>query len=138
MRFFTIGYGGRTPTQFVELLTASGVRTVADIRAVPHKAYLASYAKARSPDKGLEGLLARAGIAYAWIEELGNPFRHEPGWEAAYAALLDKEGGRRLERLSGLSEPFALLCAEKHAADCHRSLVAARLVAGGHTLVADL
>jgi hypothetical protein len=32
------------------------------------------YAKAGSPDKGIEHLLASAGIHYVWLQELGNLF----------------------------------------------------------------
>jgi hypothetical protein len=35
---FTIGYGGRPPTEFCGMFAAAGVRTVADIRMRPDRA----------------------------------------------------------------------------------------------------
>lgn len=119
---FTAGYGGRPPAEFVGLLTAAGVRTVVDVRLRPDKASMGSYALAKDPARGLAGLLARAGIGYVSLPELGNPFvQHYPDWPARYAEYLDKAGHLLFDRLTDdLPAPVALLCAEKRVADCHR------------------
>ncbi len=128
MTFFTIGYGGRVPAEFVELLTAARVRTVADVRIRPESASMGSYIKARSADKGIEKLLGDAGIGYRSILELGNLFRDFEDWRPSYRALLEQSGELLVTRLAGLQPPFALLCAEKRIEDCHRTMIADYLV----------
>jgi uncharacterized protein (DUF488 family) len=127
MKIYTIGYGGRSPADFTASLVAAGVRCIADVRAFPERSSMGSYVRAKSPEKGIEGLLARAGIAYRWLPELGNEWRHEDGWEEKYRARLESEGERRTQGLFELDSPFCLLCAEKDPGRCHRAIVAAYL-----------
>jgi uncharacterized protein (DUF488 family) len=129
MTFYTIGYGGRRPSEFVELLVEHGVRAVADVRIRPDRASMGAYARATSPEKGIEKRLADRGIAYHAILELGNLFRDREDWPAVYRVLFERAGDLLVGRLDGLPQPFCLLCAEKHAADCHRSVIADFLVA---------
>ncbi len=129
MTFYTIGYGGRRPDEFLGLLVAQGVRSVADVRIRPDRASIGSYARAKSPDKGIEKLLADRGIAYRSILELGNLFRDREDWPAAYRAFFERGGDLLVGRLEDLPEPFCLLCAEKRVAECHRLIIAEFLVA---------
>jgi uncharacterized protein (DUF488 family) len=122
---FTIGYGGRKPEEFVRLLADHGVRTVIDVRLRPDKASMGSYAKAREPDKGVAGLLARAGIGYLSLPELGNLFLDYDDWPTRYVEFLERAGPLLFDRLSAdVPGPVCLLCAEKRVADCHRRHVA--------------
>jgi uncharacterized protein (DUF488 family) len=127
--FYTIGYGGRRPAEFVELLVEHGVRAVADVRIRPDRASMGAYARARTPDKGIERLLGDRGIAYHAILELGNLFRDLQDWHAVYRAFFERTGDLLVGRLERLAEPFCLMCAEKYAAECHRSVIADYLVA---------
>ncbi|MBX9625853.1 MAG: DUF488 domain-containing protein [Gemmataceae bacterium] len=120
---FTIGYGGRKPDEFVGLLAAHAVGMVVDVRLRPDKASMGSYALAKDPGKGIGGLLARAGIGYVSLPELGNLFLAYPDWQTRYAAYLDRAGDLLFDRLLLVARDapsFALLCAEKRVADCHR------------------
>jgi uncharacterized protein (DUF488 family) len=128
MTFFTIGYGGRMPEEFVSLLERHGIRSVADVRIRPDRASMGAYTRARTAEKGIEKLLADRGIAYHPILELGNMFLEVDGWRAPYGALLARSGDLLTMRLEGLPRPFCLLCAEKRVADCHRQMIADFLV----------
>ncbi len=129
MKFYTIGYGGRKPAEFVDLLVSHGVCCIADVRIRPDRASMGAYTKAKAADKGIEGLLAEKGIAYRSILELGNPFLDLDDWRPSYRALLDRAGELLVPRLDDLPRPFCLLCAEKRVADCHRQVIADFLVA---------
>jgi uncharacterized protein (DUF488 family) len=129
MTFYTIGYGGRVPAEFANLLVLHGIRSVADVRIHPDRASMGAYVKARSADKGIEKLLADRGITYRSILELGNLFRDLEDWRPSYRALFERTGDLLVARLGELPEPFCLLCAEKRVAECHRLVIADFLVA---------
>lgn len=129
--FFTIGYGGRPPEEFVGLLRAHGVRTVADVRIKPERASMGAYTKAKTADKGIEKLLADAGIGYRLLPELGNVFLDMDDWTAPYSELIERAGDLLTRRLVELPGPFCLLCAEKCVAECHRRTIADHLVGRG-------
>ena len=137
MDFISIGYGGRTPAELVDLLRAHGVRTVVDVRLRPDRASMGAFSLAKDPAKGIAGLLGAAGIRHVSLVELGNLFLGCEDWKDRYRRLADRAGDLLLERLLALraEEPIALLCAEKKAEDCHRRFLADRLVLMGHRMV---
>lgn len=134
MKFFTIGYGGRKPDEFIDLLHEAGVRTLVDVRLRPDKASLGFYAKARTSDKGIEALLVGAGIDYSSLPELGNLFMEDEDWAPLYEELIRKAGDLLTRRLADVPAPFCLMCAEKRVAECHRRFIADYLVAQGHNV----
>jgi len=124
---FTIGYGGREPAEFARLLTAHGIRCVVDVRLRPDKATMGSYVKPRDAQKGIAGLLARSGIDYVSLPELGNIFLEYPDWPQRYERFLAAAGPLLIDRLLKVPGPICLLCAEKRVSECHRRHVAAFL-----------
>jgi uncharacterized protein (DUF488 family) len=121
---FTIGYGGRAPDEFAQLLAKHGIKTVVDVRLRPDKAAMGSYAKAKDAGKGIAGLLARAGIGYVSLPELGNVFLEYDDWPARYEKFLAAAGPLLFDRLAGVTGPVCLMCAEKRVCECHRRHVA--------------
>src|SRR5262245_11155472 len=134
MKFFTIGYGGRKPDDFIAMLKAARVKTLVDVRLRPDMASMGAYAKAKTSDKGIEALLARAGIGYRSLTELGNVFLAQPDWPERYRELIEKAGDLLTRRLEEVPAPFCLMCAEKRVAECHRHIIADHLIARGHAV----
>ena len=125
---YTIGYEGRTPHDLIETLRSNGVRRLVDVRQQP-----------RSRVKGFSLMslfehLRRAGITYEHIKELGNPpeirwlFRNGRLVEGRrnFRSLLEDGRGTAVNVLVGLAciEPTAILCRERDAQQCHRSVIA--------------
>jgi uncharacterized protein (DUF488 family) len=130
----TIGYEGKTLDEFLGELNAAEVELVLDVRAV---------AASRRPGfskTALAGALRVRGIDYLHLRPLGTP---AAGREAAragriaemravYAGQLETaEAELALARaLAEATERHsALLCYEREAPDCHRSMLAERMLA---------
>lgn len=128
MIFFTIGYGGRSPDEFLSILQNNGVRSIVDVRLRPDKAYKGTWVKAQEPGKGIEKILADVGIEYLSLPELGNIFLDYPDSLERYGQLLEIAGHLLFDRMTGIQEPFCLLCAEKMVSNCHRGKIAEYLV----------
>ena len=145
---WTVGYGAwpapRRADRLVDALKAHGINRLVDVRLIPCSADLdpnRTYGPRdwhlRADGGGIVALLARAGIAYEWIVELGNPQRQDPAMAVLRSQLDDPAGDwpvhRGLDRLGRrVREPgasIALLCACADAARCHRTLVAEALAA---------
>lgn len=144
MKLFTIGYEGRTPETFLELLVSQGVGRVVDVRQVPlsHKP---GFSRTR-----LGGFLQSNGIDYQHLPALGCPkdirrdFRAGQDFETYKIRYLDFLSGRHPE-LQALLEivrekPACLLCFEADPERCHRTFIADRLVemSGGEITVTPI
>lgn len=132
MKFYTIGYGGRKPQDFLDLLKQKGVKVIVDVRLRPDRASMGSYVKGKSHDKGIQKLLATGDIAYISVLELGNVFLEYVDWRERYRELLGKAGSLLTRRLENVCSPFCLMCAEKSPAGCHRFLIAEYLACKGY------
>ncbi|MGN6379168.1 MAG: DUF488 domain-containing protein [Gaiellales bacterium] len=148
-RIVTIGVYGFTAEAFSAALAGENIDLFCDLRArrgVRGSEY--TFANARR----LEALIAELGIPYEHFPELapsrdtrsaqyavdraaGVAMRERsvlsPQFVAGYAEVLrTAEAQTALARIREASAP-ALFCVERHAAACHRSLVAAELAASG-------
>jgi uncharacterized protein (DUF488 family) len=132
---WTIGYEGRTPDQLVADLRAAGIRLVVDVRELP-------LSRKRGFSKSsLAALLQANGVEYAGERRLGAPrdarhaLRDGGAWEpfaTAYLAHLDgQEEALKALEAQAKQRPTALLCFERDALACHRSLLAGRLARRG-------
>lgn len=130
-RLFTIGYGGRKPSDFVTALQENGIRAVADIRLRPDRASMPAFKRAKVPEKGIHQLLTPPEIDYLSLIDLGNVFLEWGAWREPYGQLLELAGDVLTRRLLDLRRPFCLLCAERDVEQCHRKQVAEYLVRSG-------
>ena len=125
---WTIGYEQATVAAVIDALTSAGVGVLADVRALP---------LSRRPGfskTALAGALAEAGIEYRHFKALGTPpdgraaaraGRHVE-LERIYAGQLELPealaAGAELANLAA-AKRVALLCYERDAQVCHRSLL---------------
>lgn len=140
---FTIGYEGKTQAEFLDELEAGGVELVIDVRAV---------AASRRPGfskTALAGGLRERGIDYLHLRPLGTPADGRQAaragriaeMRAIYAEQLETpEAALALEQAlaEASSRPSALLCYERGAPDCHRSMLARRMVERVEFEICDL
>ena len=135
---YTAGHSNRPIDEFLRLLTAHGVKMIADVRTVPASRYNPQFGQA-----SLAKSLAQASIGYERIGALGGWRRASKtstnlGWKnisfrgyADYMATLEfAEGLATLKRMA-LQRPTAVMCAEALPWRCHRSLIADALIVDG-------
>jgi uncharacterized protein (DUF488 family) len=131
---FTIGYEQATQAAVVSALRDAGIELLADIRYLP---------LSRRPGfskSSLRAAVEEAGIVYRHFKHLGTPAegraaarRHDhAGLARIYAGQLElPEALAQMTELRALAEQrkLALLCYERNAAECHRSLLYEALLA---------
>ena len=135
---FTIGHSTRPIDEFIELLSAHGVKHLVDVRTVPRSARNPQFNKDALPKS-----LKRAGIAYTHLPGLGGLRRAKSdsintGWRNAsfrgYADYMQTpEFAENLAELIELAkrDRAAIMCAEAVPWRCHRSLIADALLVRG-------
>jgi uncharacterized protein (DUF488 family) len=135
---YAIGHSTRPLSELVELLSAHGVKTLADVRLLPGSRKLPHFDREQ-----LEVSLPRAGIAYRHLPLLGGRRRARKdspngAWRNAgfrgYADYMDTVDFRRgLEELRRISRAgrACVMCAEGAPFRCHRSLIGDALFARG-------
>lgn len=138
IRIWTLGHSRRPLAAFLELVRASGIERIVDVRRQPRSRRQPHFSR-----EALEPELRASGVDYVSLPELGGlreprpdsphtalrvpAFRgyadhmESPQFSAALAHLLELAR----ERVS------AVMCAEARWQDCHRRLLSDRLVAEG-------
>jgi len=127
----TIGYQGRTISDFIEILKKNRIDMVVDVRNNPFSR------KADFSKKRLTEHLQKAQIEYLHIPELGIPSkeRKEAKDEADWARLFswfDQQLESKIEILErlialGNDKNIVLMCLERNVDECHRGRIARRL-----------
>ena len=128
MRIFTIGYEGATVPEFIAALQKAGVERVIDVRALP---------LSRRPGfskSALRDALTEAGVDYVHLKALGTPSEGRTAARAGRHADMARIYAGQLELPEAMvqsaqmlelaaEKPSALLCMEREAAHCHRTLL---------------
>jgi uncharacterized protein (DUF488 family) len=128
---WTIGHSNHTFEHFAALLKAEGIEVVIDVRSYPYSRYAPHFNR-----EELDVALREAGTRYLFFgEELGGrPSREEhydedgharydlmagqPGFQMAVQRLLSDSRKQRV----------ALLCSEGQPGECHRRLLAGKVL----------
>lgn len=123
----TVGYEGRSLGEVVDLLRESGITLLVDVRLTPWSR------KPGFTKDQLAGALRSVGLEYRHRPVLGNPRdnrdgyrRSEPEAHEVFRSSLRRPAARAsLDQLVALAEveSIALMCFERDATTCHRSLV---------------
>lgn len=129
---FTIGHSDRRIEEFTALLETAGVHVVVDVRRYPASRRHPHFSKA-----ALRASLGRRAVDYLWKgDELGGKrdgfgnSKHialKSTVMRGYADHMESRGYHMaMSMLLGLSNNrcCAVMCAEKHPVDCHRSFIA--------------
>ena len=149
--FYTIGHSTRSLDEFVQLLGASDVRLVVDVRTVPRSRRVPHF-----NEDTLGPALANIQIGYERLRELGGlrgrsqdvPADVNALWEndsfhnyADYALTDEFRTGLARLRALGHARTLAFMCAEAVWWRCHRRIIADHLLAASeavfHILSAD-
>ena len=130
MEIFTIGFGGKTASQFFESLKVAGVQQLVDVR-LNNVSQLAGFTK-RSDLPYFLNEIARIDYRHELLlapedEDLKAYRKKQLSWDA-YAAkyaqvLQDRDVAHQLSTRD-LPERIALLCSEPAAEKCHRRIAA--------------
>jgi uncharacterized protein (DUF488 family) len=143
--FFTIGHSTRTTEEFVELLTASEVGLVVDVRTVPRSRTNPQYNRDTLP-----ATLEKSGLAYEHVAALGGlrsksrlaPPDVNAFWEndsfhnyADYALTEPFRAAVAELRETGHARRCAIMCAEAVWWRCHRRIISDYLLAEGETVL---
>ncbi|HYS62547.1 MAG TPA: DUF488 domain-containing protein [Paraburkholderia sp.] len=143
--FFTIGHSTRPLPEFIALLEASQIQTLADVRSIPRSRTNPQFNQATLPDA-----LAHAGIDYVHLTQLGGrrgrtrPDGTSPNgyWtHPAFRNYADYALGEAFQ--AGLAELLelghrrrtAIMCSEAVWWRCHRRIITDYLLLHGETVV---
>jgi uncharacterized protein (DUF488 family) len=133
---YTIGYGGFPPERLLRALKERRVEAVVDVRRYP-RSRIAAYS-----GEGLKEALAREGIEYVWLGELGALGVRGPRAGCTGSQTFDSYVWRlyhyapailQLVELRELAKrkTVALLCMEENWRHCHRQFLADFLAGEG-------
>lgn len=129
-KIFTIGFSGKSPDAFMEVLNAVRIRTVWDIRQWRASTYVPFYSG--------DSLSAALGDRYEYHPELAPSTEILAGYKDGRITWPDYEQMYRellatRHPTNGMTpadlDRICLLCTEKSAAQCHRRLAAEYIAA---------
>ena len=144
LSFFTIGHSTRSTAEFVDLLRASQVELVVDVRHMPRSRTNPQFNREILPEE-----LGRFQIGYVHLAALGGLRNRPPGieispnllWEnssfrnyADYAMTEEFQKGLTELRDLGHKRRSAVMCAEAVWWRCHRRIIADYLIFAGESV----
>ena len=121
---YTIGYGSRSMTEFIDALRQYQIAFLIDVRSVPHSSYKPEFSK-----KPLANELEQRGIRYVYMGDLlgGKPddemcyVNGMVDYEKVKNAEFYQRGIQRLHAAFSQQQRVALMCSEGKPEHCHRT-----------------
>ena len=138
---YTIGYEGKSITQFIEKLKKMGIEQLIDVREI------ALSRKNGFAKTALRKVLDENSIVYKHFPELGSPseIRHKLHEDSNYdqffkdytVYMATEEPQKALSNLAELAHmrKTVIMCFEYHVDKCHRRIIKERLIADGFGVV---
>jgi len=138
---YTIGYEGKSITQFIERLKKIGIEQLVDVREIP-LSRKNGFAK-----NALKKALDDNGIIYKHLPELGSPseIRHKLHEDWNYdeffkeytAYIQNEEPQKALVKLAEFAHmrKTVIMCFEYSVEKCHRRIIKERLISDGFGVV---
>lgn len=141
MRIFTVGHSNLEFDQFTDMLEASGVRAIVDVRKLPgskkYPWFNDDHLATHLPEHGIaysrsEGLTGRRNVSKTIPFEVNGNWRNRSFHNYADHAL----GSEFVQALAELRDqaaetPTAIMCSEAVWWRCHRRIIADHLLAHG-------
>ena len=129
MIFYTIGYEGLDPKQFITYITRHGIDVVADIRKLPvsrKKGFSKTALKESLGDKSIDYLnFQQLGAPKALRDELYQSGDYDRFFKKYQDNISDKDDHlNSIHSLVDRGKKVALLCFERDPKKCHRKVVA--------------
>ncbi len=132
---YTIGYEGRSIDEFVACLKSSNVTVVVDVRELP-------LSRKRGFSKSpLKERLKKEGLSYLHVKELGSPrairnrLHENRDYQSFFESFVDYLNGKddAIQRVYEFvyDSICCLMCYERDADYCHRSVVAQKIIERG-------
>ena len=131
--FYTMGYSGRTATDFINILISGGICSVVDIRFTAISQYKPEFSKANLQQK-----LAQYDLDYVHLPHLGIPRdirslaidakNRDILWEWYDHYVVESHINGNLDNFFNTAiHPVVLLCTEVSPLECHRHRLALAL-----------
>jgi len=129
-RIFTIGHSNHELETFFRLLSTYRITDLVDVRSIPSSGRFPHFKK-----RSLEDQCSRRGISYRHCPALGNKvggiasLLKQPEGQAAIAELVEKaQQASAVPGMPAVAGATAYMCAEAAWRDCHRQVVAQKLL----------
>jgi len=128
-RVYTIGFAGKTASQFFGALRHAGIKRVLDVR-LNNVSQLAGFSKRQDLPFFLSELCGAEYVhqpLLAPTPEILDAYRKDRSWDRyteRFQQLLVERAAETLVEKETFTSPTALLCSESTPEKCHRRLVA--------------
>ncbi len=143
LTLYTVGHGGRSATEFLDVLRAAVIGCTADVRSYPVLRRHPQFSQ-----KTLVPLLEETAIGYHWLGKALGGFRHcaSPSIHTELACDSSRAYADHMSSTAfqeGMTELLALarvrltamLCAERLPQHCHRAIIYDYLTAKGIAVI---
>ncbi|WP_246275976.1 DUF488 family protein [Methanolobus zinderi] len=122
-RCYSIGYGNRSPDEFLKMLLNNGITDLVDIRRYPQSTF------EDFNRESLEKVLPKNGIRYVHCENVGGmrdsayiEYMNTDEFRAGFEKLMDL-----IVKVNETGGRIVLMCAEKSPKGCHRHYLSNKL-----------